>query len=113
MASLASTSILVHLVFADPLTWWFMRFLTGFTYAGLFIESECWLNDVSENETHGQMVAASSTLVLAVSIGSAVGAPVSEFAMNPLGQNGSFTQLRSPWWHCVYSPYIGLHAVFQ
>ena len=30
MASLASTSILVHLVFVDPLTWWFMRFVTGF-----------------------------------------------------------------------------------
>ena len=56
MASLASTSILVHLVFVDPLTWWFMRFVTGFAYAGLFIVSESWLNDVSENETRGQMM---------------------------------------------------------
>ena len=30
MASLASTSILVHLVFVDPLTWWCMRFVTEF-----------------------------------------------------------------------------------
>ena len=56
MASLASTSILVHLVFVDPLTWWLMRFVTGFAYAGLFIVSESWLNDVSENETRGQMM---------------------------------------------------------
>ena len=56
MASLASTSILVHAVFVDPLTWWVMRFVTGFAYAGLFIVSESWLNDASENETRGQMM---------------------------------------------------------
>ena len=56
MASLASTSILLHAVFVDPLTWWVMRFVTGFAYAGLFIVSESWLNDASENETRGQMM---------------------------------------------------------
>ncbi|MBT5193050.1 MAG: MFS transporter [Rhodospirillaceae bacterium] len=56
MASLASTSILVHVVFVDPWTWWAMRFVTGFAYAGLFIVAESWLNDASENETRGQML---------------------------------------------------------
>ena len=56
MASLASTSILVHAVFVDPLTWWVMRFVTGFAYAGLFIVSESWLNDASDNATRGQMM---------------------------------------------------------
>ncbi len=56
MASLASTSILVHVVFVDPWIWWAMRFITGFAYAGLFIVAESWLNDASENETRGQML---------------------------------------------------------
>jgi MFS family permease len=56
MASLASTSILVHVVFVDPWIWWGMRFITGFAYAGLYIVTESWLNDASENETRGQML---------------------------------------------------------
>ncbi len=56
MASLASTSILVHVVFVDPWVWWTMRLVTGFAYAGLFIVAESWLNDASENETRGRML---------------------------------------------------------
>jgi MFS family permease len=56
MASLASTSILVHVVVIDPWTWWAMRFVTGFAYAGLYIVAESWLNDASENETRGQLL---------------------------------------------------------
>ena len=56
MASLASTSILVHLVVIEPWTWWAMRFVTGFAYAGLYIVAESWLNDASENETRGQLL---------------------------------------------------------
>ena len=46
----------MHAVFVDPVTWCLMRFVTGFAYAGLFIVSESWLNDASENETRGQMM---------------------------------------------------------
>jgi MFS family permease len=56
MASLASTSILVHVVVIDPITWWAMRLVTGFAYAGLYIVAESWLNDASENETRGQLL---------------------------------------------------------
>lgn len=56
MASLASTSILVHVTIIDPWVWWVMRFVTGFAYAGLYIVAESWLNDASENETRGQML---------------------------------------------------------
>ncbi|MBT3787150.1 MAG: MFS transporter [Alphaproteobacteria bacterium] len=56
MASLASTSILVHVVVIEPWTWWAMRFVTGFAYAGLYIVAESWLNDASENETRGQLL---------------------------------------------------------
>ena len=53
---LISVNFLVHAVFVDPLTWWAMRFVTGFAYAGLFVVSESWLNDASENDTRGQMM---------------------------------------------------------
>ncbi|MBC8240713.1 MAG: MFS transporter, partial [Alphaproteobacteria bacterium] len=56
MASLASTSILVHVVVIDPWIWWGMRFVTGFAYAGLYIVTESWLNDASENSTRGQLL---------------------------------------------------------
>ncbi len=56
LASLASMSILVHIVFTDPLIWWAMRLATGFAYAGLYIVAESWLNDVAENETRGELL---------------------------------------------------------
>ena len=56
MASLASTSILVHVVFIDPWVWWAMRLVTGFAFAGLFVVAESWLNDAAENETRGQLL---------------------------------------------------------
>ncbi len=56
LASLASSSILVHAVFIDPAVWWVMRFVTGFSYAGLYIVAESWLNDASENDTRGQLL---------------------------------------------------------
>ncbi len=56
MASLASTSILLHAVIIDPWVWWTMRFVTGVAYAGLYIVAESWLNDASENETRGQLL---------------------------------------------------------
>jgi len=56
MASLASTSILLHAVIIDPWVWWLMRCVTGIAYAGLYIVAESWLNDASENETRGQLL---------------------------------------------------------
>ncbi len=56
LASLASTSILVQAVFVDPLVWFVMRFITGFSYAGLYIVAESWLNEAAENETRGQLL---------------------------------------------------------
>jgi MFS family permease len=56
LASLASTAVLVHVVFIDPWAWWVMRLVTGFAYAGLYVVAESWLNDASENETRGQLL---------------------------------------------------------
>ncbi|MCP4294435.1 MAG: MFS transporter [Proteobacteria bacterium] len=56
VASLASTSILVQAIFVDPFTWWAMRLITGLSYAGIYIVAESWLNEVSENDTRGQLL---------------------------------------------------------
>ncbi len=55
LASLASTSILLQAIFIDPLTWWVMRLITGFSYAGLYIVVESWLNESATNQTRGKL----------------------------------------------------------
>ena len=56
LASLASIAILVHSVFINTPTWIAMRLLTGFSYAGLYIVVESWINDRATNETRGQLL---------------------------------------------------------
>ena len=56
LASLASTSVLIHLVLPDPWVWWLMRVITGLAFAGLYIVSESWLNDIAGNENRGQLM---------------------------------------------------------
>ena len=56
LAGLASTAVLLHPVFVDPISWGIMRMLTGFSYAGLYIVCESWVNEESTNETRGQML---------------------------------------------------------
>lgn len=57
LASLAATTILLHGVFVDPWFWALVRMGTGFSYAGLYIVIESWLNDAATNRTRGRMMA--------------------------------------------------------
>lgn len=65
LASLASTSILIHLIFIEPWVWWVMRLCTGLAYAGLYIVAESWLNDAAENDTRGQLLSFYMLITLA------------------------------------------------
>ncbi len=56
LASIASASILLHLLFIDPISWGILRVITGFCYAGMFIVVESWLNEKATNETRGQIL---------------------------------------------------------
>lgn len=56
LASIASTTILLHAVFIDPWVWGLTRIVTGFAYSGLYIVVESWLNDASTNKTRGKML---------------------------------------------------------
>jgi len=81
LASLASTSILVHLAVADPWVWWGMRVATGFAYAGLYVVAESWLNDMAENETRGQLL----SVYMLISLGGMAGG---QFLLNIASPEG-------------------------
>ncbi|MCF8476629.1 MAG: MFS transporter [Pseudolabrys sp.] len=49
----ASTSALVYALVVEPWTWWVMRATTGFCFSVLFIVTESWLNERSDNTTRG------------------------------------------------------------
>lgn len=56
LASVASIAVLLHTLYVDPVVWTAMRILTGFSFAGLVVVAESWLNYQSQNETRGQML---------------------------------------------------------
>ena len=56
LASLASATVLLHSVFVHPLAWLPVRAITGFSFAGLFVIIESWLNDRATNETRGKIL---------------------------------------------------------
>ena len=65
MSAIASAAVLAHAMVVDPFVWTIMRILTGFSFAGMYIVCESWLNDKSTNETRGQML----SLYMIVSMG--------------------------------------------
>ncbi len=75
LASMASISILVHVVFIDPWIWFTMRVVTGMAYAGLYIVCESWVNAASTNENRGKMM----SVYMLVMMGSVV---VATFGVN-------------------------------
>lgn len=81
LASIASTAILIHGVFVDPISWLAMRFVTGFAYAGIYVVAESWLNDRATNETRGQLLAVYMVIILGdMALG--------QFLMNVADPNG-------------------------
>ncbi len=56
LASLASVVILVHALYTLPAAWFVLRVVTGVCFAGLYLITESWLNDVATNETRGQLL---------------------------------------------------------
>jgi len=53
LASVASTTILLHGVFVDPWLWGLIRIFSGMSFAGLFIVTESWLNSIATNRLRG------------------------------------------------------------
>ena len=53
MSALASATPLIHGMILNPVAWVFLRSLTGFCFAVLYIVIESWLNEQSTNESRG------------------------------------------------------------
>lgn len=58
LASIASTTVLFHGIFVNPMAWIIIRLITGFCFSGIFIISESWLNKISSNSQRGKIFAA-------------------------------------------------------
>ncbi len=56
LASLASTTVLFHAIFPNPIVWGVIRVITGFGFAGLYIVIESWLNGMADNKNRGQIL---------------------------------------------------------
>jgi len=57
LASLASIAILVHSLYVVPSVWTAMRFVTGLSFAGLYVVTESWLNHSVSNKLRGSILA--------------------------------------------------------
>jgi len=56
LASLASISILFHGLFINAFVWMGARIITGICFAGFYVVTESWLNDLASNETRGKVL---------------------------------------------------------
>lgn len=57
-ASLASTTILLHGLFVDPWIWVIIRIISGFSFVGLFVVAESWLNSLAPNNLRARIFSA-------------------------------------------------------
>lgn len=63
LASLASCAVILHIVRADPLTWFLLRALAGLCTSGLFVVTEAWLNSAATNASRGGLLASYMVVV--------------------------------------------------
>ncbi len=56
LASLASTAVLVQVLVIDPFAWIIMRLVTGFSFAGVYVVVESWLNARADNDSRGRIL---------------------------------------------------------
>ena len=54
LASAISAAFIIYALAPDPFVWAGMRFIVGFSFAGVYVVAESWLNDSATNETRGQ-----------------------------------------------------------
>ncbi|MGH6946233.1 MAG: MFS transporter [Kiloniellales bacterium] len=66
LAAIASTVALVHAIWVTPWSWWLLRALTGFCFAGLYVVIESWLNDKADNSNRGTIMGVYTMINLSV-----------------------------------------------
>lgn len=66
LASIASVTALLHLLFIDPLIWTLLRAVSGFAYAGLILVAESWLNAHAVAATRGRLLSVYGVVTMGV-----------------------------------------------
>ena len=56
LTALASSAILAHSILVEPISWFFLRFVTGVCISGAYVISESWLNKAATNENRGSLL---------------------------------------------------------
>ncbi len=54
LASLISACLVLYAAWPNMYFWFFLRVLVGFSFSGVYVVAESWLNDAATNETRGQ-----------------------------------------------------------
>ena len=54
LGSLISAAFILYAAAPNPWVWSAMRLVVGFSFAGVYVVAESWLNDAATNETRGQ-----------------------------------------------------------
>jgi len=65
LSAVASVTILVHAIYVEPWAWALMRLFTGFAFSTIYVVSESWLNQSSNNANRGQILSIYTTILLA------------------------------------------------
>jgi len=58
LASFISAAFILYGALPDPISWTVLRIIVGFSFSGVYVVAESWLNDVATNETRGQTLSA-------------------------------------------------------
>ncbi|MFQ5623664.1 MAG: MFS transporter [Paracoccaceae bacterium] len=58
LGSLISAAFILYAAWPDPAAWIAMRLVVGFSFSGIYVVAESWLNDAATNETRGQTLSA-------------------------------------------------------
>lgn len=56
-ASIMSVAALAHVLLVEPVVWFVLRVITGFCMAGMILVTESWLNERTEPQVRGQVLA--------------------------------------------------------
>jgi MFS family permease len=54
LGSLISAALIMFPVATDPVSWTILRVIIGFSFSGVYVTAESWLNNSTTNETRGQ-----------------------------------------------------------
>lgn len=70
LAAVAASASLLLVMVIDPLMWIVLRFVMGFSFCGLFMAVESWLNETARNEDRGRILSVYRVIDLGAVTGS-------------------------------------------